>query len=235
MIANVRIFLRETRKLKRKFPEKYKFRNVYPYFLKWLIYNSPNRSGIRDHFVWFNFPAEEYLRKILSPDQVLFEYGSGGSTLYFASQVNHVTAVEHHPQWYINVKEELDRAGAKNIDYFLEKASKPENADELRRYGNESQITNEYSGQSFKEYVTKINEFDDGHFDIIVIDGRARVACLKKSMSKIKIGGYIIVDNSEREFYFENVNLDNFSRKDFFGPGPYAKQFWQTTFFKRIK
>jgi len=47
-----------------------------------------------------------------------------------------------------------------------------------------------------KKYPNIINNFDK-KFDVIIIDGRSRYDCVLPSISKLKFGGMIILDNSD--------------------------------------
>ena len=55
--------------------------------------------------------------------------------------------------------------------------------------------------EEFSNYFNKVLDFDNDFFDFILIDGRARVECLYNSIPKLKSGGMMILDNSERERY----------------------------------
>lgn len=44
-------------------------------------------------------------------------------------------------------------------------------------------------------------------FDIIIVDGRDRVKCIESSIPKLKSGGWLILDNSERTYYQKGMDL----------------------------
>ena len=91
----------------------------------------------------------------------------------------------------------------------------------------------EYKGYSFKRYVRSIQKYPDKHFDLVLVDGRARVACLEEATKKIKQGGYLMLDNSERKEYQTAMKKLAYERKDFIGPSPYlANKFASTTIWK---
>jgi predicted O-methyltransferase YrrM len=93
-----------------------------------------------------------------------------------------------------------------------------------------SKTFKEYKGYSFKNYVKLINKYPDYHFDIVFVDGRSRVACIKHALKKIKNGGVLILDNSERDEYQSAFKyLKKYKHKDYFGNGPYSDTKWQTT------
>jgi hypothetical protein len=49
---------------------------------------------------WFTYPSILFLNERLTKTMNLFEYGTGNSTLYFASRVQQVISVEHDQRWY---------------------------------------------------------------------------------------------------------------------------------------
>ena len=57
-----------------------------------------------------------------------------------------------------------------------------------------------WRGRSFKQYASAIDT-EPGQFDLIVVDGRARAACLAHAIRKLAPNGMILFDNSGRERY----------------------------------
>jgi hypothetical protein len=49
------------------------------------------------------------------------------------------------------------------------------------------------------EYVDKIKVFPDRHFDLISVDGANRHKCFRAALRKLKPGGYLIVDNTDKD------------------------------------
>lgn len=54
---------------------------------------------------------------------------------------------------------------------------------------------------SFEQYVKSIDEYPNGYFDLITVDGRARASCALRALPKLKNGGWLLVDNMERARY----------------------------------
>lgn len=54
---------------------------------------------------------------------------------------------------------------------------------------------------NFKAYASAIDAYPDGHFDVVMVDGRARTSCLVHALPKLRKGGLSILDNAEREHY----------------------------------
>ena len=73
-------------------------------------------------------------------------------------------------------------------------------------------------------------------FDVLVLDGRRRVECLKHSLPGLRSNGVVVWDNADRERYREGYDLlatQGFRRLDFAGFGPLGKMPWQTAIFYR--
>jgi hypothetical protein len=185
---------------------------------------------------WLVFDAIDFLNKLNLKDKLVFEYGSGSSTLYWIDKRAHVVSIEHDPVWYGKISNLL-----RNNDLADYRLIEPEifsnyQIFELDPSDPDKYVSSNYSDKIFKRYVCQIDTFGDQSFDIILIDGRARPSCIKHSTSKIKVGGFIIVDNSERDYYFTSTNkyLTNFKQLSFTGIVPCALSYSRTDIFQRI-
>lgn len=197
--------------------KKFYFKLMYffsknPSLIKYLFlwFKSKNKVGysIKYQLPWMPFNAIQWLKKQLFLSTNVFEWSSGGSTLFFANKVKSLISVEHDKIWYEVMLTKLKSKNIINCSYNFEK--------------------NPYL------YAQFINKYPDEFFDIIVVDGIERVSCIKNAIPKIKKGGYIVLDNSERPEYDNGVKkLNKFERKDFWGPGLQNKYFWKTTIFKK--
>lgn len=205
------------------------------HILRWLTYMRPGYQ--LDHpLPWLAFDAIDFILPRLRPGMRIFEYGSGGSTLFWLSKGAACVSVEHNPDWYSAVKGRLP--GAANVDYRLVLPEPMgENLSNIDPANPEEYFSadDNYKGYSFKNYVTQIDSFPDQHFDMIVIDGRARPACIRHSVSKVKPGGMIVVDNSERNYYFLKAAtyLSKFEKLEFSGALPGIEVFVSTAIFFR--
>lgn len=50
-------------------------------------------------------------------------------------------------------------------------------------------------------YYEICDVFENGYFDLIIVDGRNRKGCISRSLRLLKRGGVLMLDNSEREYY----------------------------------
>ena len=92
-----------------------------------------------------------------------------------------------------------------------------------------------FSECNFRKYVCQIDLFPDNIFDIVLVDGRARPSCIKHASKKVKIGGLIVLDNSDREYYLRMTAnlLQDFDRRIFQGVAPGVTWFTETSIFIR--
>lgn len=120
---------------------------------------------------WLTYSFLDFIDGRLNKDLLLFEYGAGNSTLFYAKHVKKVIAVEHDKNWFERIKNQMPaNVAIKNISL--------ENDD----------------------YINAIKQ-EDQLFDIVIVDGRKRVACCKSAIEKLSTGGVLILDDSERAHY----------------------------------
>ena len=187
---------------------------------------------------WLVFDAIDYIKPRLFSGMRVFEYGSGGSTLFWLYHGANVVSVEHNPQWYDLVKKKI--YANESLDYRLI-------VPEIAQLNNQSfdpsdpekyfSADERYREFQFYNYVTQVDAFADNYFDLILIDGRARSSCLKHSTRKLKVGGQIILDNSDRDYYLINNEkyLENFSNLEFIGAAPENNEFSKTNIYTRLR
>ena len=145
---------------------------------------------------WWNLEAVDWVSNYLEdkPGVRAFEYGCGASTVWLSRRCDTVTTIEHDLEWakVVTTKfESLDNVAFKAIPP-TEGCPVDETAYLCGRAG--------WEDRSFKSYVTSIRE-QASLFDVIVIDGRARSACLEEAKSFLAEDGIIIFDNAGRDRY----------------------------------
>lgn len=140
---------------------------------------------------WFTYPAIEFLGDRLNKEMIVFEFGSGNSTLFLAERVREIYSVEHNKEWFDKVFMSLP---SNSYLHFVESATP-------------------------KSYLNPI-QTSHKKYHIILIDGIFRNECLIESLNYLTEGGIIILDDSERPEYSSGINrvLENhFKRIDFWG------------------
>lgn len=202
------------------------------FILPWALSRRAKHSAIADEVPWIPFRAIGKLRRLLNPRMRAFEWGSGGSTLFLSRRVSEVVSVEHDPTWYAVVAERLRAAGLSNCQYQLIPPS-PARAEGTPFGSGQRGCTH----LDFEAYVRAIERHPDGYFDLVMIDGRARIACLNAAWSKVRVGGLILLDNSNYDRYQPHlVSPSGFDRTDIAGVSPYAGEVWtQSTIWRRSR
>lgn len=157
---------------------------------------------------WLTNGANNWLEKNLKPDFEVFEYGSGASTVYFSKKVKSVVSVEHNL--------EFNRKYSDNVTLLMVDLKEIQT---VLNYHHDNYITTDatYKNKSFEDYVKIIESLGSQKFDLILIDGRSRASCIKHSINRIKTGGYIILDDAEREEYqkAKEVYLNHYLSESF--------------------
>src|SRR5690606_17941073 len=64
---------------------------------------------------WLNRSTINFLDSWLKPSDIGFEWGSGRSTLWFSFRVQQLTTIEHNPDWYTRVSQELHSHSRSNV------------------------------------------------------------------------------------------------------------------------
>lgn len=212
-------------------------RRQRPYALRWLGSLRPNYLLDRP-CPWLTFAAIDFLGRALTPGFKIFEYGSGGSTLFWLRfRPERVVSVEHDAAWHAAVKQRL--APGAPVDYrLILPEPRVSGADWADPANPEDYASSDpaWAGHSFRRYAAQIDAFSDKHFDVVLVDGRARPACLRHSAPKVKLGGWLILDNSDRAHYLEHTAplLRHFERRVFAGATPQALILSETTLFTRV-
>ena len=125
----------------------------------------------------------------------VYEYGSGASTVWLSRRADEIHSVEHHTGFGEMMQAEL--AGEEKISLRVI-APTPSDAPVI---GSQKEG---HAGLDFAAYVNSIDDID-GEFDLVVIDGRAREACLEKAKDRLAPGGIIVFDNSRRKRYVDAI------------------------------
>lgn len=143
---------------------------------------------------WWTYRAVDVVEAWLSarPRPIrVFEYGSGASTLWLSRRADEIISVEHHRGFAEHIAPILKAQG--NIELrIVEPVKSASPAVPSRKEG--------HSGLDFTDYVAAIDS-TEGSFDLIVIDGRAREACLRAALPRLERDGIIVFDNSRRARY----------------------------------
>jgi hypothetical protein len=217
------------------------FKEIWSYYPQWKQSLQPENTSVSDESAWINFKALAFLTSYLKPEHKVFEFGGGGSTLFFCKRAGEVVTVENDPEWFEILKKQVEtkQYPAKWSGSMI--VGKPVVHDPNRRIDNPADFKSNHPGQAdlnYQEYAQSIKRFPAEYFDMVLVDGRVRPACIQESLTHIKIGGYLVVDNMEREYYwtaFREVFKEGFEYdNDWKYPLPYHHGFVKTVVFKKI-
>lgn len=126
----------------------------------------------RPQLPWISYSAIQVLEKFLTKSSRVLEFGSGMSTLWYAKHASEVCSVVDFKPWFNKVSDLIVRKGINNINYQFAVG-----VDTYSRYHGD----------------------DDDGFDLIMIDGSHRSACVAQASKLLKPGGILYLDNSDKD------------------------------------
>ena len=132
---------------------------------------------------WFSYAAIDFLANELKPDMDVCEYGSGGSTLFFARRTDRVFSIEDNAKWFELVTGRVKELGLNNVELKL--------------------CPFDFKNPKGFEKSDYLHAIPKRKFDVIVVDGteewhHVRPVCFQHAEKFMKAGGMIIVDDSWR-------------------------------------
>jgi len=160
---------------------------------------------------WWTFEAADRVEAFLAsrPDARVFEWGSGASTVWLAARSGSVSSVEHDSDWAARIIEVLPANAVLTVcPPASAAASTAPGAPAGRGTGPGVVLSRKsgFAGLDFRAYVDQIDTLV-GDLDLIVIDGRAREACLDKALTRLAPGGLVVLDNVDRARYRDALAL----------------------------
>jgi Methyltransferase domain len=143
---------------------------------------------------WWTYGAIDEVERWIEDrdgDVRAFEWGSGASTIWLARRVASVSSVEHYADFGKMIQHELAAFANATLDIVEPVPS------DSPRVGSQKEG---HGGLDFTDYVRHIDVVG-GSFGLIVVDGRAREACLTAALDHLEPGGIIVFDNTMRRRY----------------------------------
>jgi SAM-dependent methyltransferase len=143
------------------------------------------RKRITPERPWIVPAAIGWLRRRIRSDWSVLELGSGRSTAWFARRAGRVISFEDNEFWAEQTRDALQDLGLDNVDL---------------RMGPVEAIP------------AAVEALPDSSFDLVVVDflespAVTRVDGLKPAMKKVKPGGLLLLDDSDRPGYAEAYEL----------------------------
>ena len=151
-------------------------------------------------YPWLTLGAIMALERILNKDQIVCEFGGGGSTIFFANRCQSVLTIETNQKWVDFISEEFKERKLDNIAII--------------------------TSRSEEESVSLIDGMKDEVLDVILVDSGwfidengnkrdpNRRILFEAAIPKLKKGGYLIIDNYQhygmRHFKYEGFEVYTF-------------------------
>lgn len=184
---------------------------------------SSRHSPLELGLPWLSFGAIRELDRLLRPDHEVFEFGSGGSTVYLGQRAKRVVSVESHAAWLEQTQTALQRRGITNVE--MQYHSLEANLGEFRTSG------------FFRAVNAQL-------WDVIVVDcylgygtggqakGMLRPYAFEMALNQVKPGGLLVLDDS---WMFPELLKPpaGWLLKDFVGLGPCRWGVTSTAFYYR--
>jgi SAM-dependent methyltransferase len=133
---------------------------------------------------WIVPAAIGWLRRHIRSDWSILELGSGRSTAWFARRGGHVISLEDNEFWFQRTAERLAQEGLE-VDLRL---------------------------MPVKEFPDHVAGLPDDAFDLVVVDFLeapevTRMDALRPARGKVRPGGHLLLDDSDRPGYAEAYEL----------------------------
>ncbi|TDJ58096.1 MAG: class I SAM-dependent methyltransferase [Planctomycetota bacterium] len=132
----------------------------------------------------------EAILKHLDSGARMLEWGSGGSTVWFADRLPdaaQLTSVEHDRQWHETLSAAIGERS--NVRLLLAEPANP--------LGRNATIDEENPAP----LAAYLGAADGATYDVIVVDGVARGACLERARELLAPGGVVFLHDAQRDWY----------------------------------
>lgn len=207
-------------------------------FQQWSASQRIGATALAQGEPWITFAARDFLESYLSSSMRVFEYGSGGSSIFFSQRVAFGISIEHDSEWYRLVQNRLAELGISNwrVKNVGPDSDPPKNDGNVLNPASYATSESGYRHLSFRSYAAAVDDEPDNSTDVVMLDGRARPSCFLHSRPKVRAGGLLVLDNSERPHYqyiHETLREFGWRKRVLAGPGPYGWKFWSTTIWQR--
>ena len=134
---------------------------------------------------WLTKGSIGFIEQHIKKQDMVLEFGSGASTLFFARRARKVISfesggysirhgtIDRSVNWYKKLAQRLQKGKIHNVELYL-----------LQGYPRSAIVDRHV-----------LPSLPDNLFDWVLVDGANRVLCIDLSRDKLKSGGYMIIDN----------------------------------------
>lgn len=153
----------------------------------------------------------QMFRRYLDNATCYFEYGSGGSTLEAAKRHNicKIYSVENDPEWHSHIKTIV--SPFLKTDYVTDGCDTSSNTSsdtssritlyhakmpvKYRKWGYPTDAASTDEMSRYSDYLPALGKEEAKKIDLVLIDGRFRVACALKAFDYLRKDAYIAFDD----------------------------------------
>jgi predicted O-methyltransferase YrrM len=154
----------------------------------WLRYPAARRRERRGEMPerpWIPPAAIGWMRRRMRRDWRVLELGSGRSTPWLARRCETLVSFEDNPEWLTRTAARLTELGLDNVDLRL---------------------------IPIEDFPREVAVLPDESFDLVFVDfleapAVTRVDCVHPGREKVRPGGYLVLDDSDRPGYAEAYEL----------------------------
>jgi hypothetical protein len=146
---------------------------------------APTDACLHRGLPWFSFSAIEFLEQRMHSGMTVYEYGGGGSTIFFAERAARIVTVESDERWVEPIEAQLRRRHLANVELVL--------------------ATADFDDQETFAQSPFALALPDEPADVVVIDSfdyynghPLRPKLFPMAEGKVKPGGMLVVDDSWR-------------------------------------
>ncbi len=165
------------------------------------------RQAMDPGYPWLCHGSVRLLNRALTSDMTGFEWGSGRSTEFFVRRTARLISVEHNAEWFHRVAARLKETGLIHKTSLIYRPPDADGAKPDLRPHTWRTLDFKPRKPELAAYFDAVLDWPEAFFDFISIDGRARVECAANAVSRLKPGGFLILDNSEWPKYAPNFKF----------------------------
>ena len=165
-------------------------------------------AGAEEHPVWMHpieFSQIEAVLQTVAPTRMV-EWGSGGSSrawLQMLPDLELLWSVEHDAQWAQTVRDEIDDPRFHLVHEAPIGTEEPDHIPGNHETGmihREWCLLLEQDPSIMAKYIDSPVDANVT-FDVALVDGRARVHCMRTAFELVRPGGMVILHDAQREEY----------------------------------
>jgi len=143
--------------------------------------------------IWMGRREINLIKSYLDNNFTFLEYGSGGSTIHFSSYVKKYYSIESNQDYCKILKKKI--INLKNVNYNCIPVELPSNWT----------IWTEGTCKVYEDYVKHVSQLGEKHFNLILIDGRARVCCAIYILRYIDTNSRVFIHDYWRRKYYHEI------------------------------